>query len=122
MFEVQVDVSKNLMTLSWHGRVEPDEARLCAEHIESRLSDVRPGFRFLGDLTNLESMNVACAPWIRRVMDSCNQHGIGMVVRVIPDPKKDIGLAIMSLFHYDRGVRIVTCKGLQQAMVLLSES
>jgi anti-anti-sigma regulatory factor len=121
MFEVQVDISKNLVTLSWHGRVDPDEARRCAEELESRLSDVQRGFRLLGDLTNLESMDVACAPWLRKVMDLCNQQGIAMVVRVIPDPKKDIGLAIMSLFHYDRGVRIVTCKSLEQAMVVLSE-
>ena len=122
MFEIQVDVEKNLVSLSWHGKVEPEEARRCAEQLEIRLSEIHSGFRFLGDLTGLVSMDVACAPWIRRVMDLCNQRGIGMVVRVIPDPKKDIGLAIMSLFHYDRGVRIITCKSLQEAVRVLSES
>jgi hypothetical protein len=39
-----------------------------------------------------------------------------MVVRVIPDPHKDIGLNILSLFHYRRGVRIVTCETLEEAM------
>ena len=39
-----------------------------------------------------------------------------MVVRVIPDPYKDIGLNIVSLFHYPRRVRIVTCETLEEAM------
>jgi hypothetical protein len=43
-----------------------------------------------------------------------------MVVRVIPDPQKDIGLNILSLFHYRRRVRIVTCKTLAEAMKALA--
>jgi hypothetical protein len=42
------------------------------------------------------------------------------VVRVIPDPQKDIGMQIMSLFHYDRRVRIVTCESLAEAMKVLA--
>jgi hypothetical protein len=41
------------------------------------------------------------------------------VVRVIPDPQKDIGLNILSLFHYRRRVRIVTCATLGEAMKAL---
>jgi hypothetical protein len=40
-------------------------------------------------------------------------------VRVIPDSRKDIGLNIMSLFHYRRGVRIVTCETLAEAHTIL---
>ena len=41
--------------------------------------------------------------------------GIAKVVRIIPDPKKDIGLNIMSVFHYQRRVQIITCETLDQA-------
>jgi hypothetical protein len=44
-----------------------------------------------------------------------DQKGIAKVVRVIPDPGKDIGLSIMSLFHYRRGVSIVTVETLAEA-------
>jgi hypothetical protein len=44
-----------------------------------------------------------------------------MVVRVIPNPQKDIGLNILSLFHYRRRVRIVTCETLEEAMNALAE-
>jgi hypothetical protein len=35
---------------------------------------------------------------------------------VIPDPTIDIGLQIMSLFHYGHDVRIITCATLEEAM------
>ena len=54
-------------------------------------------------------------------MDLCNKKGVEMVVRVIPDPHKDIGLNIMSLFHYRRHVRLVTCQTLAEAMNILAE-
>ena len=53
-------------------------------------------------------------------VDLCNKQGIEMVVRVIPDPQKDIGLNILSLFHYRRRVRIVTCATLEEAMKALA--
>jgi hypothetical protein len=42
------------------------------------------------------------------------------VVRVIPDPQKDIGLNILSLFHYRKRVRIVTCETLDEARKVLA--
>jgi len=45
--------------------------------------------------------------------------GVELVVRVIPDPHKDIGFNILSLFHYRRRVRIVTCPTLEEAMKAL---
>jgi hypothetical protein len=53
-------------------------------------------------------------------MDSCDARGITMVVRIIPDPRKDIGLNIMSLFHYRRGVRFVTCETIEEAQAVLA--
>jgi hypothetical protein len=44
-----------------------------------------------------------------------------MVVRVIPDPARDIGLQIMSLFHYGHDVRIVTCATLDEAQRALQD-
>jgi anti-anti-sigma regulatory factor len=77
------------------------------------------GFRLLADLTELEAMDMACAPFIEKAMDLCNQKGASMVVRVIPDPRRDIGLQIMSIFHYRGDVQIFTCETLAQADDLL---
>ena len=43
-----------------------------------------------------------------------------MVVRVIPDPHRDIGMTIMSIFHYRGGTQIFSCETLAQAEQLLS--
>jgi hypothetical protein len=41
------------------------------------------------------------------------------VVRVIPDPHRDIGLQIMSYFHYSGDVQILTCQTLAEAEEIL---
>jgi hypothetical protein len=119
MYEVVIDKSENLLKVSYTGKVGPEEAKHCKEAIVSLLGELKPGFRMLSDLRALVAMDLACAPFIEQVMDACDCAGIKMVVRIIPDPRKDIGLNIMSLFHYDRGVRIVTCKTLEEAQSAL---
>jgi hypothetical protein len=119
MFEVEVDKPKNLLKIRYAQHVGPEDTQRVEAKIPTLLADLRPGFRLLTDLSGLESMDLDCVPYIKRMMDSCNKKGIEMVVRVIPDPHKDIGLNILSLFHYRRRVRIVTCETLEEAMRVL---
>ncbi len=120
MVQVEVDKSKNLLKIRNAQRVGSDDTKRVEEKLPTLLADARPGFRLLTDLSSLESMDVACVPYIKRMMDLCNKKGVEMVVRVIPDPHKDIGLNILLLFHYRRRVRIVTCKTLEEAMKVLA--
>ena len=119
MFQVEVDKSKNLLKISYAQHVGPEDTKGVVEKAPTLLPDLRPGFRLLTDLSGLESMDLACVPYIKRMMDVCNKKGVEEVVRVIPDPQKDIGLSILSLFHYRRRVRIVTCTTLEEAMKAL---
>ena len=98
MFQVLADKAKNLVQINFSGQVNPDEARRCTETLEATLADVIPGFRLLTDLTGLNAMDTGCTPYIRRAMDVCNNKGVALVVRVIPDPHKDIGFSILSIF------------------------
>jgi len=120
MYLTEVDKSRSLLKIVCAQRVDAAEVKRCADELPPLLAELRPGFRVLADFSGLESMEVACAPEIARIMDLCNQTGVVMVVRVISDPHKDIGLNIMSLFHYDRGVRIVTYATLEEAMKVLA--
>ena len=65
-------------------------------------------------------MDVACVPHIEKIMELCDEKKVSAVVRVIPDPKRDIGLQIMSHFHYGADVRIMTCANMDEAMACLS--
>ncbi len=111
----------NLLRVRYSGRVTGEEARKAAEDLKVLLKELTPGFRLLGDLSALENMELDCVPHLNRMMDLCNEAGVELVVRVIPDPQKDIGLNIMSLFHYRKRVRIVTCQTLEEAERILAQ-
>jgi hypothetical protein len=115
----EAEPSQSLFTVRYEGRVTSEETRENGPRIANALASVPADFRLLVDLTNLVSMDVACAPDIERVMDVCQERGVAEIVRVIPDPQRDIGLQIMSHFHYGPGVRIVTCRTLAEATTLL---
>jgi anti-anti-sigma regulatory factor len=119
VYAVETDEPRNLLTIRYQGLVAPEETERAVEKIGTALAKLQLGFRLLADLTGLQSMDVACAPHIEKAMDLCNEKGASIVVRVIPDPTRDIGLQIMSVFHYDGRVRIVTCKTLAEAEEIL---
>jgi anti-anti-sigma regulatory factor len=119
MVALEVDQPKNVLIIRYSGHVEPHETEEDLEQIRSGLTKLQSGFRLLVELTKLEAMDVACAPSIEKAMDLCNEKGVSIVVRVIPDPHRDIGLRIMSYFHYGGDVRILTCETLAQAAELL---
>lgn len=119
MIDASLDKSANLLKISYRETVDAEETRRWLPKLQSMIDEMQPGFRLLSDLSRLDLMDLACVPYIEKVMDLCNARNISMVVRIIPDPHKDIGLNIMSLFHYRRGVRIVTCETLEEAEATL---
>jgi hypothetical protein len=88
--------------------------------MRSLLSDIAPGFRLLTDLSDLDSMEAACVPYIRNSMALCSRKGVAAIARAIPHPHKDLGYGIMSRFHYDGRVRIAMCETFEQATEFLS--
>ena len=120
MFLAAVNKPKQLLHLSYIGCVQADELRRGQEDVAALLADLPAGFRLLADLGRLESMDAACAAEIGKAMELYDQKGVGLVVRVIPDPAKDIGLNILSLFHYHQRPRTVTCETMTEAARVLS--
>jgi hypothetical protein len=116
---IKVKPEEALLLICYDGKITREETRARLLEIPSALASLSTGFRVLADLTNLVSMDVACASDIEQVMDLCQKKGVAEIVRVIPDPKQDIGLQIMSHFHYGPAVRIVTCLTMAEAMALL---
>lgn len=114
-FKVEVDAARNLVHTRYCGNVTAEQMKVAAAEVEQQLPALRKGFAVLADLTCLETMELECAPHLSRIMDLCRIQGVGLIVRVIPDPSKDIGLNILSLIHYRGKVRIVTCETLAEA-------
>lgn len=72
------------------------QAQRSAEIIAAML----PGFIVVADLSAIEEMELNCVPHITRLMDLFQRAGVARVVRLIPDPNKDIGFTLLSHTHY----------------------
>jgi hypothetical protein len=117
---IEADPSQELMVVRYGGHVTEPEAVQGVADATDVVARLTKGFRVLVDMTELQRMDLGCAPYIEKVMDLCQAGGVIDIVRVIPDPRRDIGMQIMSRFHYDSGVHIVTCETLDQAREILS--
>jgi len=120
MFLAETNKVKRLLHLSFIGHVQASELQQAREEVALLVAELPGGFRLLTDLSHLESMDIACEAEIARVMELCGQRGIGWVVRVIPDPQKDIGFNILTAFHYERSVQVSTCQSLEEAVRMLN--
>jgi hypothetical protein len=120
MFLATINKSKQLLCLSYFGEVGVADLEKAHLDVVSLLAELTKGFRLLTDLGRLDSMEMACTTEIAKIMELCDQKGVGLVVRVIPDPTKDIGLNILTLFHYRKRPRLATCKTMVEAARLLA--
>jgi hypothetical protein len=112
---VQGDIPKNRIEVRYRGRIGAAEVQDVYERVAILLPSMRRGFTFLADLSALDSMELECGPHLAKIMDACNAAGIGTVVRIVPDSRKDIGLNILSIIHYGRGVHVLTCENAAEA-------
>ena len=119
MFVVEIDSSKRFVVISVAGHVTVDEARDTARRVGEVLADVEPGFVALADFRWLDSMATDAAEFIGEIMDSFAAKKVSAVVRVVPDPHKDIGLNILSQFHYGPGIKLMTFETLAEAVQAL---
>ena len=116
MYAVELDRSKRLLVISGVKRVTAEQAKLAAQHVRELLHDVAPGFRVLADYRWLDSMDSAAARQIAEIMDAFAEKDVASVTRVMPDPHKDIGLNILSQFHYGPEIQIATFETLADAL------
>jgi hypothetical protein len=113
--EIGIDVARNILCKRFNGHVSAAQMKAGVAEVARLLPSMRAGFKVLVDLSGLSSMDLDCAPHLAKVMDLCKAHGVGLVVRVTPDPEKDIGFNILSVTHYRGKVRVVTCETLAEA-------
>src|SRR6266404_3934146 len=115
MYTVELDGSKRFLVISAAQRVTAEQAKLAAQRVRELVHDVVPGFRVLADYRWLDSMDPAAARHIAEIMDAIEEKRAASVTRVIPDPHKDIGLNILSQFHYGPEIEITTFETLADA-------
>jgi hypothetical protein len=116
MYSVEADKSNRLVVITAAGRVTKEEAKQAAQRMCDIVRDFAPGFRLLADFQWLKSMDIAAARHIAEIMDVLAEKQVASVTRVMPDPHKDIGLNILSQFHYAPEIKITTFETLADAL------
>jgi hypothetical protein len=120
MYSVEADRAKRLIIIGAAGRVTAQEVKQVAQQVREIVKDAPAGFHVLTDFRWLEAMEPASAHYIGEIMDALAAKEVGSIVRVVPDPHKDIGLNILSQFHYGAKVRVLTLESLAEALQLLT--
>jgi len=119
MYSVESDRSKRLLVISAAGQVTKKEVETVALRVREMMKEVTPGFRVLTDFRWLDRMEPAAAPHLAEIMDTVAEKDVAAVIRVVPDPHKDIGLNILSQFHYGPQIKLATFESLAEALSAL---
>ena len=121
MYSVEADKSKRLIVISAVGHVTEEEVKQAARQVREIVKDVAPGFRVLTDFRWLDSMQASASRYVAEIMDAIAAKKVGLIARVIPDPRKDIGLNILSQFHFGPEIQIANFEALADAVQSLAE-
>ena len=116
MYAVELDRSKRLLVIGAAQTVTAEDAKRAEQRVRELLRDVAPKFHVFADFRGLQSMDSAAAKHIAKIMDALAEKEVASVTRVMPDPHKDIGLNILSQFHYGPDVKIATFETLADAL------
>lgn len=119
MILIEVSRARQLLHISYIGHVQLSDFQDTRREMDEALAELPAGYRLVTDMSHLETMDLECSEQVGATMERLNQKGISAVVRVIPEPARDIGLNILSAFHYDRRVRQKTCRSLEEALQAL---
>jgi anti-anti-sigma regulatory factor len=118
-YNIKTCRERNLLVITYRGYVRLKDVQQCAAEIRRTLPELARDFHVLVDFTEVKEMELSCASTVAEIMDLLNAAGVDLVVRVVPDGKADIGLQIMSLFHYSNDVGIQTCPNVEEAWTIL---
>jgi hypothetical protein len=121
MYSVETDEPKSLIIISAAGVVTVEQVRAAAAQVREVMQDAPPGIRVVADFRFLERMDATAAPHIGEIMDALAAKQVALVVRIMPDLHKDIGLNILSQFHYGPGIQILTVATLADALDSIRE-
>lgn len=121
MMAVESDLAKRLVRVRYVGFVNAAHFQVRTPEFDALVAAMGPGFTLITDLTELEEMDLECVTELTQLMDRCLAAGVGNVLRVIPDPAKDIGFHILSLTHYRGRVPTTTFRSRAEAETALQQ-
>jgi len=112
---LDIDLTHNRMHITLAETFDEPEAQALLSEVEARMEELQEGFLVLCDLTSLQKFEPTARLHFRRIMDLCNERGVGKVIRIASNPLNDFGLTVLSHFHYDSHVPVITCRTFEEA-------
>jgi hypothetical protein len=122
MLLVTSNKSKKLLQIRFIGQIEPEDFPPALQDLKAQLRILPPGFRYMADFSQFETMPIKCSENIGQFMDLIGRAGVSQVVRIMPEPIKDFGLNILAAFHFPPTVQINIFRNLAEAKELLNVS
>ena len=119
MINVTYDSKHNTIIVELAGKIDLAQGEQLYSAIQKSVPKDGKGFKILTDLTGIETVDPKIKGSIQKLMEFCDKQGVTEVLRAIADPSQDIGLNIMSLFHYSKKVTILTFQSREEAQAHL---
>lgn len=110
MVEVHADRERQILTIKLSQRVSAQEMESHLPRVNDELDKLKSGFIVFTDLSALEFMENTATDQIGTYMGIFNEKGVSRIVRLVPDPSKDVGFKLLAIFHYDEAIPTVTCE------------
>lgn len=115
MYSIKMGDSGNRLDISYIDHFDLRQGEQFYKELQEIAPKLKKGFMLLADLSSLERMDLDAKVCIEKAMDLLNKKGISKVVRIVPDDTKDIGLNILSIFHYSSKVATHTYRSYHEA-------
>ena len=122
MYLFEIDRTHNRMHIMLTDHFTESEAVELLEKCKARIDEINPDYHILCDLTSLETFEYQAKLIYTQVMDLCNATGAKKVIRIFADPMETFGMSIMSTFHYNDDVEIVSTDSFTRALKHLDNS
>ena len=111
MYQIKIDTQQNRLEVVFSGTVDAKQAERYLHELERRVpTELQAGFEIQTDLRRMQHLSQAATRHIRKTMDLFNRQGVSRIVRIISHPTGSFAFNLMSYFHYDHKVRIITCE------------
>jgi len=114
-FTTSIDPVRNIARIRFAGNLTATGMETAAAEVERLLPDLKPGFRVLANFGQVDTMDLDCVPHLTRIMDLCRQHGVGLVVRILPPSEHDLGIKLLGIVHYRGEVKTLTVDNVAEA-------
>lgn len=115
MVHVHADPDRQILTVKFSGQVTAAEMDGSLHRVAEQLNELHSPIIIFTDLSELDAMEPAATNQIGAFMDLCDAKGVERIVRLVPDPTKDIGFNVLAIFHYENRVPTVTCETVEEA-------